>query len=492
MAKVLLVDDEKNMLVTLERILKSKDDALEVLKAADGKEAIKQVKKENPQVVLMDIQMPDMDGLAAFAEIKKINPKQLVIMMTGYGTTDTAIEAMKSGAYDYITKPFDSNSLLNMVGAALRASEMMNEVVAVEDATNTKNINLNIRSIIGLSVKMQEVYKKIGQIAGTSVPVLLVGDSGTGKELVARAIYHNSNRSAKPFLAINCAAIPETLLEAELFGYEKGSFTGAAERKIGKFELCNGGTIFLDEIGDMPMSIQAKILRVLQERELERVGGTETIKVDVRIISATNKDLPKLIEENKFREDLYYRLNVIQINLPSLKERKEDIPDIVSYFLKRFNYEFGKNISEIPKKSMEELLAYDWPGNVRELENIIKRAVVTTTGRILQIDLARAPVSLPAHKSSEPLAEDTFLNQAFDQQRSLADLIDAVSESLLEKMLILPEDDPSRQDLIGKLEKSLIIKALKKLEDNQVQTARLLGITRNTLRSRIAEYSVNV
>jgi DNA-binding NtrC family response regulator len=476
------------MLVMLERIIRSKNESIEILKAPDGKEAIKQVKKGNPQVVLMDIQMPDMDGLAAFAELKKINPKQLVIMMTGYGTTDTAIEAMKSGAYDYITKPFDSNALLSVVNTALRASEMMNEVVVVEDAVDTKDINLNIRSIIGLSPRMQEVYKKIGQIAGTSVPVILIGDSGTGKELVARAIYHNSNRSAKPFLAINCAAIPETLLEAELFGYEKGSFTGAAERKIGKFELCNGGTIFLDEIGDMPMSIQAKILRVLQEHELERVGGTETIKVDVRIISATNKDLKKLIEENKFREDLYYRLNVIQINLPSLKERKEDIPDIVSYFLKRFNYEFGKNISEIPKKSMEALLAYDWPGNVRELENIIKRGVVTTTGKILQIDLGRAS-ALAAHEPEAPLTEDTFFTQTYDQHKSLEDLIDSVSESLLEKMLVLPEDSPDRKDLIGKLEKSLIVKALKKLSDNQVQTARLLGITRNTLRSRINEYS---
>ena len=486
MAKILIVDDDKNMLGMLERTISQKNESLEILKASDGKEAIKQVKKEQPQVVLMDIQMPDMDGLAAFAEIKKIVPKQLVIIMTGHGTTDTAIEAMKSGAYDYITKPFDSRTLLELLEAALHASEMMNEVVVIEDAVNIKDINLNVRSIIGLSPKMQEVYKKIGQIAGTSVPVLLIGDSGTGKELVARAIYHNSNRNNKPFLAINCAAIPETLLEAELFGYEKGSFTGANERKIGKFELCNGGTIFLDEIGDMPTSIQAKILRVLQEGELERVGGTETLKVDVRIISATNKDLKKLIEENKFREDLYYRLNVIQINLPSLCERKEDIADIVSYFLKRFNYEFGKNISEIPKKSMEALLEYDWPGNVRELENIIKRAVVTTTGKILQLDMSHT-THTDTQTAPEAL-EDKLFTQVTDPNHSFADLLDSVAESLLEKMLLLPDADPDRIDLFGKLEKLLILKALKKLNDNQVQTAKLLGITRNTLRSRIDEY----
>ena len=498
MPKVLLVDDEKNMLLTLERILKSKDDSIEILKASDGKEAIKQVKKESPQVVLMDIQMPNMDGLSAFAEIKKINPKQLVIMITGYDTKDTAIESMKEGAYDYITKPFDSNALLSVVNAALHASDMMNEVVEIENATNIKDINLNVRSIIGLSPKMQEIYKKIGQIAGSSVPVLLIGDSGTGKELVARAIYHDSNRNSKTFLAINCAAIPETLLEAELFGYEKGSFTGAAERKIGKFELCNGGTIFLDEIGDMPMSLQAKILRVLQEHELERVGGTETIKVDVRIISATNKDLQKLIAENKFREDLYYRLNVIQFNIPNLKERikertdkRDDLKDLVIYFLRRFNYEFGKNISGIPESAWEKLYAYDWPGNVRELENIIKRAVVTTTGKILQLDMSHTTAMAVVPKAEAPEPEQEFFSQAFDQQKTQADLIETISDALLEKTLLLPEGDPNREDLISKLEKSLIIKALKKMDDNQVQTAKLLGITRNTLRSRIAEYGNN-
>ncbi|GBR72528.1 sigma-54-dependent Fis family transcriptional regulator [Candidatus Termititenax aidoneus] len=486
MTKILLVDDDKNMLLQLERILKSNLENLETLKAGDGKEALKLVKKENPQLVLMDMQMPGLNGLETFAEIKKAAPKQLVIMITGYGTTDTAIEAMKLGAYDYITKSPDlPEILLPMVNAALRASEIMNEVVVLENVTDTQNVNLNVRSIIGLSPKMQEVYKSVGKIAGTSIPVLLIGESGTGKELVARAVYHNSNRKDKTFLAINCAAIPETLLEAELFGYEKGAFTGANERKIGKFELCNGGTIFLDEIGDMPMSIQAKILRVLQEHELERVGGTETIKVDVRIISATNKNLQELIAAAKFREDLYYRLNGIQISLPALRERREDIPDIVSYFLKRFNYEFGKNISEIPTRTLEQLKKHEWPGNVRELENIVKRAVVTTTGPILQLNLRSAGAA-----AAETARETTLRNQAFDPATPLDALIDAAADSLLERMLIMPEDDPERRDLTGKLEKALIVKALHKLEENQVRTAKLLGITRNTLRSRIAKYGV--
>lgn len=480
MHKILLVDDEKNMLAMLERVLK-KDDT-EILKAVSGKEAIKLVKKEQPHLVIMDLQMPEMDGITAFTEIKKIAPKQLVIMMTGFGTTNTAIEAMKLGAYDYITKPFDPPKMQEVVTSALKASELMNEVVTLDDVVEAKDVNLNVRSIIGMSPKMQEVYKKIGQISGSSIPVLLIGESGTGKELVARAVYHNSNRNNKPFLAINCAAIPDTLLEAELFGYEKGAFTGAVERKIGKFEQCNGGTIFLDEIGDMPMQTQAKILRVLQEHELERVGGTETIKVDVRIISATNKDLKKQIAENKFREDLFYRLNVIQVDLPSLRERTQDVPDMIRYFLKRFNYEFGKNISEIPKKTLDQLMAYHWPGNVRELENIIKRAVVTTIGKTLKVDFTHIAAPL----TENPVAQEEPVD--LSHGGSFVELLDSMAEAMLERMLALPDSDPLRTDLMGKLEKLLILKTLDKLKGNQVQTAKLLGITRNTLRSRIDQY----
>ncbi len=483
MQKLLLVDDEKNILAMLERILKN--DSLEILKAANGKEALRIAKKENPDVILMDMQMPEMDGLTAFKEIKKIRQKQLVIMMTGFGSTETAISAMQMGAFDYITKPFDLPKIQGMVENALNASALMQEVVKLaDDATSKEKIDLSVKSIIGMSEPMQEIYKTIGQVANRSVSVLINGDSGTGKELIARALYHYSDRANQPFLAVNCAAIPETLLESELFGYEKGSFTGANERKIGKFEICNGGTIFLDEIGDMPLHTQVKILRVLQEKEFERVGGTETIKTDVRILSATNKDLKAEIKKGTFREDLFYRLNVVQINVPSLRERKEDILDLVKYFLKRFNFEFGRNISEIPKKSLEALLNYSWPGNIRELENVIKRSIVTTVGNSLLLPADFQQKDAPADQNKN----FTLQKGAMDNNISLQEIVDSSTEILLEKILSLADKDPERKDLLGKLEKSLILKANDKLKGNQVKIAALLGITRNTLRSRLDQF----
>lgn len=488
MAKILIVDDEKNLLDSLERILQDGDN--QIVKASNGKEAVKMVKKENPQVVVMDIQMPEMDGLSAFKEIKKISPKQMVIMMTGSGTTDTAIEAMKLGAYDYVAKPFDIPKIIGVVQAAIKASTLNNEVVKLEDAATIKEDN-TIKRIIGKSAPMVDVYKTIGQISGSDVPVLLIGQSGTGKELVARAIYHNSIRADKQFLAINCAAIPDTLLESELFGYEKGAFTGANERKIGKFEQCNGGTIFLDEIGDMPMQTQAKILRVLQEHELERLGGNEVIKVNVRIISATNKDLKKQIEIGKFREDLFYRLNVVLINLPPLKDRREDIPQLIAYFLKRFNAEFGKKINEIPKETMENLTSYPWPGNVRELENAIKRAVVMSIGNTLNVSfseskgLETSPSDNQAKKTKTTITTDLGTGS-----EDFGQFLDDAAEALLEKILNIPEDHKEREDLLGKLEKILIKKAINKLKGNQVKISKILGITRNTLRSRISEFGL--
>lgn len=485
MTKILIVDDEKNLLDSLERLLQG--EGIQILKASNGKEALKIVKKETPNVVVMDMQMPEMDGMTAFKEIKKVSPKQLVIMMTGSGTTDTAIEAMKIGAYDYVTKPFDIPKMQGVVQAAIRASFLVNEVVTI-DTFPIKETGSGTKAIIGKSPAMLNVYKTIGQISGSDVPALLIGQSGTGKELVARAIYQNSSRINKPFLAINCAAIPDTLLESELFGYEKGAFTGANERKIGKFEQCNGGTIFLDEIGDMPMQTQAKILRVLQEHELERLGGNEIIKVDVRIISATNKDLKKQIELGKFREDLFYRLNVVLITLPPLKDRKEDITELIAYFLKRFNNEFGKKITEIPKETMEKLKNYSWPGNVRELENVIKRAVVMSVGSTLNVyfsedkgfDLNTAPEISESQKSISSL----------DTAKNLADFLEESGEILLEKILSLPDDHKDREDLLGKLEKILIKKSINKLKGNQVKISKILGITRNTLRSRIAEFNL--
>ncbi len=484
MQKLLIVDDEKNMQAVLERMLTQ--DGLHVFTANNGKEAIKLVKKEQPQVVLMDMQMPEMDGMTAFKEIKKLDSKKLIIMMTGFGTTETAIEAMQLGAYDYVTKPFDIPKLKGVVDSALSASTLMEEVVTLTDKNeSTKNVDLNVKSIIGMSEPMQNIYKSIGQVANSSVSVLITGESGTGKELISRALYHYSDRSDKPFLAINCAAIPENLLEAELFGYEKGSFTGADERKIGKFELCNGGTIFLDEIGDMPMHTQVKILRVLQEGEFERVGGSETLSTNVRIISATNKNLKEEIKKGNFREDLFYRLNVLQISVPSLRERKEDILDLVKYFLNRFNSEFGKNIVDIPKKYLDKLSSYSWPGNVRELENVIKRSVVTTVGDSLML---AADFHSVKNINEEPTTNNSH-SAIFDENISLSELIDNTAETLLEKTLALPDDNPNRESLLEQLEKPLIIKANAKLKGNQVKIAKLLGITRNTLRNRLEKYN---
>lgn len=483
MPKILIVDDEKNMLTSLERLLQ-KDDLI-MLKAANGKEAVKLAKKEKPDVILMDMQMPEMDGLTAFKEIRKNSPKQLVILMTGFGDEKTPIEAMKLGAYNYITKPFDIPKLQVLVDNAINESVLVNEVIIFDTDTETASADLKNRSIIGMSQSMHEIYKTIGQIASSDVPILLIGESGTGKELVARAIYQNSSRAQKQFLAINCAAIPDTLLESELFGYEKGSFTGANERKIGKFEQCDGGTIFLDEIGDMPMQTQAKILRVLQENELERIGGNETIKVDVRIISATNKDLKKQMEINKFREDLFYRLNVVQINLPALRQRIEDIPDLIGYFLMRYNKEFGKKITEIPKESMALLKTYTWPGNVRELENVIKRSIVMSVGNTLNIDH-----SYLTNNAKKGLAIKNS-TQKLETSKNFHEFVSEVSELLLEKILALPDNSKERENLLGKIERTLIEKSIDKLNGNQVKIAKLLGITRNTLRSRIEKFDLN-
>jgi len=478
--KILIVDDEKNMLYALEKILV--DSAYEIITAESGRDAIKKVKKESPNLVLMDIQMPELDGLSAFKEIKKDFPRQTVIMMTGHGTTETAIEDMRLRAFDYITKTFDIKKKKNVVTAALNASQLMSETVELKQ--QIKDVDLNSKSIIGMSPGMQEIYKMIGQIATSDVSILINGESGTGKELVARAIYNYSNRSREKFMALNCAAIPEHLLESELFGYEKGAFTGAADKRIGKFEQVSGGTLFLDEIGDMPMPLQAKLLRVLQEKQIERVGGTETIPVDVRIISATNRDLEKEIKTGKFREDLFYRLNVVTVKIPPLRDRKEDIPDLVDYFVARGNLEYKKSVKEISKKALETLMNYSWPGNVRQLENVIKKAVVICSGSVLTMD------DEFIKKVNDNSADAVVSGAMAPAQAVLNDFpgyFEKNISNLFDQMMLLPEEHSYREDMLAKIEKILIEKSLNYFEGNQVKTAKFLGMTRNTLRSRIEE-----
>src|SRR5450631_3231287 len=371
MSKLLLIDDEEDVRYSFERIFNSPD--IELATAASGEEGLKVISKFKPDLVLMDVRMTGMTGLETLRKIRASEPKLLVILMTAYGTTQTAIEAMKLGAYDYLLKPFDIAKLKEVVANALKAARDMKQVVSYEPLLESEDYELGI---IGRSGPMQEVFKLIGQVAVSDATALVTGESGTGKELVARAIYHHSNRSEQPFLAVNCAAIPEQLLESELFGHEKGSYTGATNQRIGKFEQCNKGTIFLDEIGDMTPPTQTKILRVLQNGTFERVGGNSPIKVDVRVIAATNKPLEAAVAARQFREDLFYRLNVVRIQIPPLRDRREDIPLLVNYFLKKISRDQQQQPKSIATSVIKTLEKYHWPGNVRELENAIRRAIV--------------------------------------------------------------------------------------------------------------------
>ena len=469
MKKILIVDDEPNVHYSFEKVF-SEDYA--ILPASSGEEAIKIISKESPDLVIMDIRMQGMDGLTALRRIKKIDPRLHVIVMTAHGTMETAVEAIRLGAYDYTLKPFDIDWMKTTISTALSMTEMMKKKVAISPEQGDE---LNGDLMVGNSPEMQGVYKSIGQVAGSNITVLLTGESGTGKELVARAVYMHSSRKDKPFMAINCAAIPEDLLESELFGHEKGAFTDARLKKIGKLEQLNGGTIFLDEIGDMSLSLQAKMLRVLQEMEFERLGGNETIKVDLRVIAATNMDLKRAIAEGKFREDLYYRLNVALIHLPPLRERKEDIPDLVRYFIKKSKAELKKEVKDIDSLALKALMGYLWPGNVRELENIIKKAIVTCKSEVIFFEDLSFGEDIngvhPLGKEGEPI-------------KGLSDSLD----KFLDRLFFLSSKE--NLDAISYMEKMLIVKAMKRTEGNQVKAAGLLGINRNSLRRRMEKYGI--
>jgi nitrogen regulation protein NR(I) len=467
MHTILVVDDDKSIRYSLKRMM---EDKYSILTAQNGEEALVRVKESTPDLIIMDIKMPGRSGIDILREIKSIDPKSLVIMMTAYGTTDTAIEAMKYGAFDYILKPFPIPQMKGLVEKALALRKLMKEEVTYAPAGGLEEKE---GRIVGSSLKMQEIYKMIGQVAPSDVTVLLRGESGTGKELISRAIYHHSLRSNQPFLPVNCAAIPDTLLESELFGHEKGSFTGATSRRIGKLEQCQGGTIFLDEIGDMSLSTQAKLLRVLQEKSFERLGGMETIKGDIRFIVATNKNLEESISSGKFREDLYYRLNVVSITIPPLRERKEDIPDLVSYFLKKFNRELKKGIVGITPPAMEKITSYGWPGNVRQLENVLKRAMVLCQGEWILED----------HLLFEKGWEKREVEEEWIK-KNVEDLLD----SLFEELSRTPA--PLDLDMISILERGLILRALQKTKGNQLKAAVLLGMNRSTLRGKMDKYNI--
>ena len=474
MQTILIVDDDKSIRYSLKRMMEGN---YSVLTAQNGEEALSRVRENPPDLVIMDIKMPGKSGIEVLKEIKSIDPKSLVIIMTAYGTTETAIEAMKYGAFDYILKPFPIPRMKGLVEKAISLRKLMKEEVTYPPLVGEEGEE---ERIVGSSLKMQEIYKMIGQVAPSDVTVLLRGESGTGKELIARAIYHHSLRSSQPFLPVNCAAIPDTLLESELFGHEKGAFTGASSRRIGKLEQCQGGTIFLDEIGDMSLSTQAKLLRVIQEKTFERLGGMETIKVDIRFIVATNKDLEEAILSGRFREDLYYRLNVVSIPIPPLRERKEDISELMAYFLRRFNQELKKGIVGITPSAMEKMTTYGWPGNVRQLENVLKRAMVLCQGEWILED------QLLLEKGWEPSyakASESYLTKV--GKKSIENLLDALFDELSNATI-----GSGDLDMVSTLEKGLILRALQKTKGNQVQAALLLGINRSTLRGKMERYNI--
>jgi nitrogen regulation protein NR(I) len=468
MQTILIVDDDKSIRYSLKRMFEEK---YSILTAQNGEEALDRMKESSPDLVIMDIKMPGRNGIDVLKEMKLIDPKSLVIIMTAYGTTETAIEAMKYGAFDYILKPFPIPQMKGLVEKALPLRKLMKEELTYAPLAAPEGEE---ERIVGSSPKMQEIYKMIGQVAPSDVTVLLRGESGTGKELIARAIYHHSLRSNRPFLPVNCAAIPDTLLESELFGHEKGAFTGAASRRIGKLEQCQGGTIFLDEIGDMSLSTQAKLLRVLQEKSFERLGGMETIKVDIRLIVATNKDLEESISNGKFREDLYYRLNVVSITIPPLRERKEDIPELVSYFLKKFNRDLKKGIVGITPSGVEGMTSYGWPGNVRQLQNVLKRAMVLCQGEWISEDQLFFEKGWEKREIEEEW-----------KRRNVEDLLDALFEEIS-----TPPGTPQDLDLISVIERGLILRALQKTKGNQIKAAMLLGIHRSTLRGKMERYNI--
>jgi len=488
MEKLLLIDDEADVQYSFRRILASPD--LQVATASSGEEGLRLLPKLKPDLVVMDIRLAGMSGLETLRRIRQADARLPVIMMTAYGTTRTAIEAMKLGAYDYLLKPFDVPKLKQLVFTALKAARDMKQVVSYEPLLDAEDYELGI---VGRSQAMQEVFKLIGQLASADATALLTGESGTGKELVARAIYHHSRRRDRPFLPINCAAIPEHLLESELFGHEKGAFTGASAQHIGKFERCHGGTVFLDEIGDMSLATQAKVLRVLQSGAFERVGGSETVQADVRVIAATNQPLEQAVAQRRFREDLFYRLNVVRIHLPPLRERPGDVPLLVNYFLKKI----AQGRKTPPKSIVPEALAalerYAWPGNVRELENALHRAAVIAKGQTILLGdlpphIAAAPAAL-APTAATPGSDRAPLPGPSAREPRGPSPASADVAALAGTLFGWARLHPSLK-ILPAVERELVVHALRETRGNQVQAAKLLGITRATLRKRMDKFGI--
>jgi len=450
MKSILIADDEKNMRWILEKTLKL--EGFKVIEAVDGEDAFNFFIDEEPDLVVLDYKMPKIDGLEVLKRIKTVNDKIPVIIITAHGSTEAAVEAMKLGAVDYISKPFEIEELKITIKKALNIEELTKEI----DTLRLQVSESLDHKIIGRSQKLYEIFDIIEKVADTQATVLITGESGTGKELIANCIHNKSSRKDKPYIKINCGAIPENLLESELFGYEKGAFTGANNRKIGRFDRAENGTLFLDEIGELSLALQVKILRVLQEHEFERVGGTEVLKSDVRIIAATNKNLEKMAEEGKFREDLLYRLKVIPLHVPALRERKEDIPLLTEFFINKYSKELIKGNITIDKDALDILTNYEFPGNIRELENIMERAVILSSDNLIN------PATLPK------------------------EVVKGAYSSKNDDLFIIPAGGIGLEEV----EESFVRQALEMSKGNQTQAAILLGISRHALIYRMEKFKL--
>ena len=448
--KILIVDDETAHCQMLEAVLKAEKYTTQ--RAQDGQSAIEAVKERFYDLILMDIRMNRVGGIEALEKIKEISPDIPIIMMTAYASIDTAVQAMRSGAYDYLTKPLDIDELKILVAKALRHHQLEKENIFLKEQLGSR---FDFSNIIGRSRTMKELLETVAMVAPSEATVLILGESGTGMELIANAIHQNSPRSSYPFIKVNCAALPETLLESELFGHEKGAFTGAVNRRQGRFHLAHKGSILLDEIAEMSMATQSKILRVLQEREFEPIGSSETFKVDTRIITATNKNLEEEVRANRFREDLYYRINVVNLIVPSLRDRREDIPLLVNFFLKRYAKKNHRNLKGFTPKAMDLLMRYDWPGNIRELENVVERSVIMVRGDFITPD--EFPGVL---KSLDP-----------EYEQISAEMLSGKS--------------------LKEMEKAMIMRTLQETDGNRTRAAEILGISRRTLQLKLKEYGVN-
>ncbi|MBX3413956.1 MAG: sigma-54-dependent Fis family transcriptional regulator [Pirellulales bacterium] len=471
MSTILVIDDDPAMQQVFTRLLS--DEQISVMVAESTNRGLQLLEEQRPDVVLLDIMLPDASGLDTFKHIRERDPHLPVIFITSDQTSDTAIEAMRLGAFEYLTKPLNFPRVRQIIAQAIEIRRLMRVPVAMgpdgEDDGETSDL------LVGRCAAMQEVYKQIGRVASQNLTTLIYGESGTGKELIARAIYQHSSRASGPFLAVNCAAIPEPLLESELFGHEKGGFTGADSRRIGKFEQCSGGTLFLDEIGDMTPLVQSKVLRVLQEQQFERVGGNQTITTDVRILAATNRDLEAMVTEGTFRADLYYRLTGFTISLPPLRDRGDDLILLTKHLLRRLGPQLGKNVTDIAPQTIEMLKSYDWPGNIRELQNVVKQAILRSTGPVLLPQFL--PPEVTAKKRTQTAAPQAAASSPLET--FVGERLQAGSTRLYEEALEF-------------LERRLLTQVLQQTHGNQSQAAKILGITRGSLRNKIRRLGITL